>query len=55
MTEPDESVAPPTTPAAVGPLLPETTSDDTDAGWGEQPAGFDDDHYLRDRPPHHGD
>jgi hypothetical protein len=34
-----------------GPVLPESTRDDTDAGWGERPYGNDD--RLRDeRPPH---
>jgi hypothetical protein len=35
-------------------LLPEQTSDDTDAGWGE-PADSDDDErrLLDDKPPHH--
>ncbi len=42
-----------TSPADVGPLLPESTSDDTDAAWGEPRGGFDDEHYLRDVPPHH--
>ena len=38
-------------------LLPEQTTDDTDAGWGERPANPDDDlQRLRDeRPPHHVD
>ncbi len=26
--------------------------DETDAGWGEQPAPDDDERYGRDRPPH---
>jgi hypothetical protein len=34
-----------------GPVLPESTVDDTDAGWGERPSVDDD--WLRDqRPPH---
>lgn len=38
------------------PILPDSTSDDTDSGWGERaydPGGFDnDDRLLRERPPH---
>lgn len=34
-----------------GPVLPDSTRDDTDAGWGERPA--DGDAWLREqRPPH---
>jgi hypothetical protein len=34
-----------------GPILPDSTRDDTDAGWGEQPR--DTTEWLRDeRPPH---
>ena len=33
------------------PLLPETTRDDTDAGWGERRLG-NDDRLLDERPPH---
>jgi hypothetical protein len=33
------------------PVLPETTRDDTDAGWGE-PALSNDERLLADRPPH---
>jgi hypothetical protein len=32
-------------------ILPDTTSDDTDAGWGERPSS-NDDRLLADRPPH---
>jgi hypothetical protein len=32
-------------------ILPDQTSDDTDAGWGEQ-AASNDDRLLADRPPH---
>ncbi len=35
-------------------LLPEQTSDDTDAGWGEHGADDNLDRLLRERPPHHG-
>ena len=33
------------------PVLPESTRDDTDAGWGERSAS-NDDRLLADRPPH---
>ena len=33
------------------PLLPGSTRDDTDEGWGEEP-GSNDDRLLEDRPPH---
>ena len=32
-------------------ILPDTTTDDTDAGWGER-ASTNDDRLLADRPPH---
>ena len=36
------------------PLLPDTTSDERDVGWGDEPAPDDDDaHLLDERPPHH--
>jgi len=35
------------------PVLPETTRDDTDQGWGERPSS-NDDRLLEDRPPHWG-
>ncbi|KAA1379689.1 hypothetical protein [Aeromicrobium fastidiosum] len=43
----------------LGDLLPSTTSDETDEGWGERGGasrGTDarDDEFLRDVPPHHG-
>lgn len=34
-------------------VLPDTTTDDTDAGWGESGA-TNDDRLLADRPPHWG-
>jgi hypothetical protein len=34
-------------------ILPDTTTDDTDAGWGER-AASNDDRLLSDRPPHWG-
>ncbi len=37
------------------PLLPDQTSDDTDAGWGERPAGRDDYRLRDERPPHWDD
>lgn len=33
-------------------VLPDQTSDDTDAGWGEWRTGDDDARLLEDRPPH---
>jgi len=41
-------------------LVPEQTTDDTDAGWGERPSRSDDPastlrRYLDETPPHHGD
>jgi hypothetical protein len=47
----------PTTPTPPGrtasaPLLPTQSREDTDAGWGEYRDRDDDDHLLRDRPPH---
>ena len=33
------------------PVLPETTRDDTDAGWGERPPD-NDERLLAERPPH---
>ncbi|MDX6276912.1 MAG: hypothetical protein QOJ72_1040 [Nocardioidaceae bacterium] len=38
----------------LGDLLPSTTTDDTDEGWGEQATGTSDEEFLRDVPPHHG-
>ncbi|MCW2750883.1 MAG: hypothetical protein JWR83_1993 [Aeromicrobium sp.] len=38
----------------LGDLLPSTTTDDTDEGWGEQAAPTSDEEFLRDVPPHHG-
>jgi hypothetical protein len=34
-------------------LLPDITTDERDIGWGDMP-DLDDDHYLREVPPHHG-
>ncbi len=37
-------------------MLPPDGSDDGDVGWGERPPEEDGvEHYLRERPPHHGD
>ena len=38
----------------LGDLLPSTTTDDTDEGWGEQAEPISDEEFLRDVPPHHG-
>ena len=38
----------------LGELLPRTTSDETDEGWGERGSTSRDDELLRDVPPHHG-
>jgi hypothetical protein len=38
----------------LGELLPSTTTDDTDEGWGEQAASISDEEFRRDVPPHHG-
>lgn len=35
-------------------VLPDTTADETDIGWGEVPEPDDDERYLREVPPHHG-
>jgi hypothetical protein len=35
------------------PVLPETTRDERDVGWGDEPGERDDDWYRRERPPHH--
>jgi len=37
------------------PLLEQRAGEDREEGWGDQPsAGFSDDWYLSERPPHHG-
>ncbi|XVQ13680.1 hypothetical protein ACQP1W_14415 [Spirillospora sp. CA-255316] len=33
-------------------ILPDQTSDDTDAGWGDRRGGDDDARLTEDRPPH---
>jgi hypothetical protein len=37
------------------PVLPQTTSDEHDIGWGDDPesADRDEEWYRRERPPHH--
>jgi hypothetical protein len=40
------------------PVVPDTTSDENDVGWGERPADDDPDdtrRFVEERPPHHGD
>jgi hypothetical protein len=34
-------------------VLPNVSGDETDVGWGDEPAERDDDWYRRERPPHH--
>ena len=36
------------------PVLPDITSDEGGAGWGDEPSRRDDEWYLSERPPHHG-
>jgi hypothetical protein len=38
----------------LGDLLPETTGDESDEGWGEREDSTRDDDLRRDVPPHHG-
>jgi hypothetical protein len=35
------------------PVLPETTRDERDVGWGDEPGERDADWYRRERPPHY--
>jgi hypothetical protein len=35
-------------------LLPDVTADERDIGWGDPVEQDDDEHYLREVPPHHG-
>jgi hypothetical protein len=35
------------------PVLPATTSDEREVGWGDEPGERDDEWYHRERPPHH--
>ncbi|MGH3357545.1 MAG: hypothetical protein ACRDO7_01995 [Nocardioidaceae bacterium] len=38
----------------LGDLLPDTTTDESDGGWGERDDSSRDEDLLRDVPPHHG-
>jgi hypothetical protein len=46
---------PPGRPAAADhrPVLPQRSSDETDAAWGEWPEPDDDERLRQDRPPHY--
>jgi hypothetical protein len=35
------------------PVIPDVPEDDTDRGWGDEPAERSHDWYRRERPPHH--
>jgi hypothetical protein len=35
------------------PVLPQRSSDETDAGWGERPEPDDDERLRQERPPHY--
>jgi len=35
------------------PVLPQSGSDETDAGWGERPEPDDDERLRQERPPHY--
>jgi hypothetical protein len=48
---PDEA-APPPAPDH-GPVLPQRSRDETDAGWGERPEPDDDERLRQERPPHY--
>jgi hypothetical protein len=40
------------------PVLPDTTEDESEPGWGERPVDDDPDdleRFTKERPPHHGD
>jgi hypothetical protein len=51
----DDPAARPSKPRADDdPVLPDVTSDERGAGWGDEPTRRDDDWYLSERPPHHG-
>lgn len=55
--EPAVSTEPAVTGSQVpssGPVLPEQSREDTDAGWGEYPV-TNDERLYRDRPPHWDD
>jgi len=38
----------------LGDVMPLTTSDETDEGWGDRAGSSRDEDFLRDVPPHHG-
>ena len=40
--------------SSAGAVLPDTTSDEQDIGWGEIPEPEDDERLRREVPPHHG-
>jgi hypothetical protein len=42
----------PPAPVAPTPILTTQSREDTDVGWGDYRERDDDDHLLRDRPPH---
>ena len=47
--QPPPVLPPPPSPT---PILPTQSREDTDVGWGDYRDLDDDDHLLRDRPPH---
>jgi hypothetical protein len=47
--QPTPALPPPASPT---PILPTQSREDTDVGWGDYRERDDDDHLLRDRPPH---
>jgi hypothetical protein len=47
--QPAPTVSPTVSPT---PILPTQSREDTDVGWGDYRERDDDDHLLRDRPPH---
>jgi hypothetical protein len=55
-TEAPDPADRPTAPRPEPAVLPRTSNDEQDVGWGERPGSDDrdDDWYLRERPPHHG-
>jgi hypothetical protein len=40
-------------PSSDEPSSDERSSDERELGWGDRPAGYDDEWYLDQRPPHH--
>jgi hypothetical protein len=49
-----EQARPPKPPAPdPRPVLPERSTDETDAGWGERPEPDDDERLRQERPPHY--